>query len=212
VVDGGEVAEGAGFTVEELHDAHAGDVLLREGVDLGGGNALAAVAVADVVAEELGGVEDCGDDREREQCERPAHGEHDGDDEGESEHVFKDGEDAGGEHLVEGVDVGGDAGDEAADGVAVEEGDGHALDVAEDLAAEIEHDLLAGPLHEVGLNELEAKAEGERAEEEKAELGDALGGIGAKVAREPTGVGDAVEVGIDCDLGEVGAGDVRDGF
>jgi hypothetical protein len=41
----------------------------------------------------------------------------------EDEDVFEDGEDAGGEHLVERVDVGGDAGDEAADGVAVEEGD-----------------------------------------------------------------------------------------
>ena len=135
VVDGGEVVEGALLAVEELHDAHAGDVLLREGVDLGGGGALAAVAVADVVAEELGGVEDGGDDGEREQGERPAHPEHDGDDEGEREDVFEDGEDAGGEHFVEGVDVGGDAGDEAADGVAVEEGDVHALDVAEDLAS-----------------------------------------------------------------------------
>ena len=44
-----------------------------------------------------------------------------------------------------------------ADGVAVEEADVHALDVAEDLAAEIEHDLLAGPLHEVGLDELEER-------------------------------------------------------
>ncbi len=98
-----------------------------------------------------------GDDGEREQGERPAHPQHDDDDEGEDEDVFEDGEDAGGEHLVERVDVGGDAGDEAADGVAVEEGDVHALDVAEDLAAEIEHDLLAGPLHEVGLENSRTK-------------------------------------------------------
>ena len=64
-----------------------------------------------------------GDDGEGEQRERPAHPEHDADDEGEGEDVFEDGEDAGGEHFVERVDVGGDAGDEAADGVAVEEGD-----------------------------------------------------------------------------------------
>ena len=31
----------------------------------------------------------------------------------------------------------------------------HALQVAEDLAAQIEHDLLAGPLHQVGLEELQ---------------------------------------------------------
>ena len=78
------------------------------------------------------------------------------------EDVVEDGEDAGGEHLVEGVDVGGDAGDEAADGIAVEEGGGHALQVAEDLRAHVEHDLLAGPLHEVGLEEFEEEGEEER--------------------------------------------------
>ena len=51
-VDGGEVVEGALLAVEELHDGHAGDVLLGEGVDLRGGGALAAVAVADVAAED----------------------------------------------------------------------------------------------------------------------------------------------------------------
>jgi hypothetical protein len=30
----------------------------------------------------------------------------------------------------------------------------HALHVAEDVAAQVEHDLLAGPLHQVGLDEL----------------------------------------------------------
>ena len=51
-VDGGEVVEGAALAVEELHDGHAGDVLLREGVDLRGGGSLAAVAVANVAAED----------------------------------------------------------------------------------------------------------------------------------------------------------------
>ena len=57
-VDRGEVVEGAALAVEELHDGHAGDVLLREGVDAGDGGALAAVAVADVLAEDAGDVED----------------------------------------------------------------------------------------------------------------------------------------------------------
>ena len=73
----------------------------------------------------------------------------------EGEEVVDDGQDAAGEHLVDGVDVGGEAGDQAADGVRVEEADVHALHVAEDVAAQIEHDLLAGPLHQVGLNEFE---------------------------------------------------------
>ena len=72
-VDGGEVVEGAALAVEELHDGHAGDVLLREGVDLCGGGALAAVAVADLRAEDAGDEEDGRDDGEGEQGERPAH-------------------------------------------------------------------------------------------------------------------------------------------
>ena len=73
----------------------------------------------------------------------------------QGEEVVDDGEHAAGEHLVDGVHVGGEAGDQAADGVRVEEADVHALHVAEDVAAQIEHDLLAGPLHQVGLNEFE---------------------------------------------------------
>ena len=75
----------------------------------------------------------------------------------EDEDILEDGEDAGGEHLVERVDVGGDAGDETADGVVIEEGGVHALQMAEDLAAHVEHDLLAGPLHEVGLQRTRAR-------------------------------------------------------
>ena len=61
------------LAVEELHDRHAGDVLLGEGVDLGGGGALAAVAVAHVGAEDAGDEEDGRDHGEGEQGERPAH-------------------------------------------------------------------------------------------------------------------------------------------
>ena len=142
-------------------------------VDAGDGGAHAAVALAHAVAEEAGDEEDDRQDGEGEQRQPPAHAQHDDDDEGEDEEVFEDGEDAGGEHLVEGVDVGGDAGDQAADGVAVEEGDVHALQVAEDLAAQVEHDLLAGPLHQVGLDELEHVGEAESAEVDEGELGDA---------------------------------------
>ncbi len=124
-------------------------------------------------AEDAGDVENGGDDREGEQRERPAHPQHDDDDEGEDEDVFEDGEHARGEHLVERVDVGGDAGDQPADGVAVEEGGRHALQMAEDLAAQVEHDLLAGPLHQVGLEELQHEGNEQRAEVEETDLRDA---------------------------------------
>jgi hypothetical protein len=211
-VDGGEVVEGALFAVEELHDAHAGDVLLREGVDLCGGGALAAIAVADFVAEFLCCEDDEGENGERDQREYPAHGKHDADDEGQREYVFEDGEDAGGEHFVERVDVRGDARDETADGVAIEEGDVQALDVAENLRAQVEHDLLAGPLHEVGLDELQAPTSGECAEVEQRELGDAVHGRRGKFMGEPAAVWDGLEVGVDRDFDEVGAGDIADGF
>ena len=130
-----------------------------------------------MAAKDAGDPEDGGDDGEGEDGERPAHAEHDEDDEEKNEDVFKDGEDAGGEHLVDGVDVRGDTGDELADGAAVEEGGLHALDMGEDLAAHVEHDLLAGPLHEVGLDELEKEGEDKGAEVEKGALRDAGGGV-----------------------------------
>ena len=164
---------------------HAADVLLRVGVDLARWRRGCGGSCRGRAAEDAGDVEDDGDDGEREQGQRPAHPQHDDDDEGEHEDVFKDGEDAGGEHFVERVDVGGDAGDELADGVVVEEAGVHALQVAEDLAAQIEHDLLAGPLHEVGLQELQDVGEQERGEVEQAELGDAGHGLGAEVVGEP---------------------------
>jgi len=71
------------------------------------------------------------------------------------EKVIDNGQHAGGEHLVDGVHVRGDACDEAAHGVSVKEADVHALHVAEDVATQVEHELLPSPLHEVDLDELE---------------------------------------------------------
>jgi len=88
----------------------------------------------------------------------------------------------------------------------------HALQVAEDLGAEIEHDLLAGPLHKVGLDELEREGERERGEVEEAEFGDAGEGSAAEMAAEPAGIAGGSEIGVDGDENEVRTGDVRCGF
>ena len=104
------------------------------------------------------------------QRQPPIHPQHDDHDSGEHEYVFEDREDAGGEHLVQRVDIAGEPGDQPADRIAVEEGDVHALNVAEDLAAHVEHDLLTRPLHQVGLDELEHVAQAERAEVESAAI------------------------------------------
>ncbi len=80
------------------------------------------------------------------------------DDAEQHEHVLEDRDHARGEHFVQRVDVGGDARDQPADRILVEEADVHVLQVAEDLAAQIEHHLLSGPLHEVGLHEFQREA------------------------------------------------------
>ena len=213
-VDGGEGVEGAAFAIEELHYGHAGDVLLREGVDARGGGALAAVAVAYVAAEDAGDEEDGWDDGEGEQGERPAHPQHDDDDEGEDEDVLEDGEDAGGEHLVEGVDVGGDAGDEFAYGIVIEEGRRHALQMAEDLAAQVEHDLLPGPLHHVGLQKFEKKGDEKGAKVEERDLGDACNGLRIEMPGQPGElvVGRIGHVGVDGDFDQIRSHDIAGGL
>src|SRR6185312_866347 len=174
----------------------------------------AAVRVAHVLAEDHGGDEDERQNGEGDEGEPPLHAQHDGDDEGEGKDVFKNGDDAGGEHFVEGIDVAGEAGDEAAYGVAVIKGDMHPLEVGEDLAAEIEHDLLAGPLHEVGLGKLAEVGNEEGSEIDAGDLGDAGPGIVAEPAGEPLGLGRGMagHIAVDGDGDEVGSGYVADGL
>ena len=86
--------------------------------------------------------------------------------------------------------------------------------MAEDLGAEIEHDFLSGPLHEVGLEELEGVGEEQGGEVEEAEFGDASHGARAEVAGEPRELcaGGVVHVGVDGDLDEIWADDIGGGF
>ncbi len=73
VIDGLEVPVGAALAAKELDDAHAGHVLLREGVDAGDGGANAAVGVADVFAEDARDQQDERQHREGDQRQPPAH-------------------------------------------------------------------------------------------------------------------------------------------
>ena len=150
-----KIIKGLLFPVKQLHNAHPGYVLLAEAVDSADGGAYAAIAFANVIAEEAGDDEDERQDGKSEQGQPPIDSKHEGGHDGEIEKVIDDGQHAGGEHFVDGVHVRGDACDEAADGVSVKEADVHALHVAEDVAAQVEHELLPGPLHEVDLDKLE---------------------------------------------------------
>ncbi len=110
---------------------------------------------------------------------------------------------AGGEHLVERVYVGGDTRDQTANGVFVKEADVHVLQVAEDLAAQIEHYLLAGPLHGVGLDEFQRKSQDQKSNIQAANLRDADERRVAEAVADPgVRVGRLGQVLVDGDLSE----------
>src|SRR5260221_2712280 len=148
-------------------------MVLQVGVDAGDGNPDAAVGVTNLVTKNLGGVNNERHDRKGDQGQFAVHVQHDGDDSGEDKYILEDRDHSGGEHFVQGVDVGGDARDQASHGILVIEADVEALQVAKDLAAQVEHDFLSGPLHEVGLQVFEQKAEEREADVEGGDLRDA---------------------------------------
>ena len=81
--------------------------------------------------------------------------EHREDDEAQHQQIAENGDQAGGEQVVQHVHVGGDARDQAAHGIAVVESDVELLQVRHQLPAQVEHGLLADALHQVHLPEFE---------------------------------------------------------
>ncbi len=146
-----ELAVGPLLPVEELHDGHAGEVLLEEGADAGDLHPHLAEAVPHLGLEPEGQQEEQGDDRESHQGQPPVHPEKHGDDARQQHQVAEDGDDARREHLVQGVHVRGHPGHQPADGIAVVEGQGQALEMAEDLPPQIVHDVLPHELEDVAL-------------------------------------------------------------
>src|SRR5207253_4044231 len=171
-VDFFELFVSALLAIEKLQDHDAADMLLQICVDAGYSHANAAVTIAYGAAEEGRSYEDQRQGSEGDERQPPLHPQHDDDDAGQYENVFDDRDHAGGEQLVERVHVGGDASDQAAYRIAVEESDVHLLQMAEDLAAQVEHHLLAGPLHVIGLGEFQEETEAQQENVEAAELGD----------------------------------------
>ena len=137
-------------------------MFLKVGVDAGNRDTNAAIGIANFLAENLGCVSDQGENCEGYQRHPPGHVEHDRHDSDQDEHVLENRDHSGGEHVVESVDIGGHARNEAADGIFVVETDVHPLEMAEDLASQIEHDHLSRPLHEIGLQIIEQETEGEQ--------------------------------------------------
>ena len=119
----------------------------------------------------------------------------------------------GGEHLVQRVYVAGDAGDQTADRILVEERDVQALQMAKDLAAQIEHHLLPAPLHDVGLGELEQETEQQQANVHARDLGDAGERIAAEEAvKQRVRFGVTGQILVDGDFGEVRPQNIGAGF
>ena len=147
---------------EQLDRRHPADVLLQEGVDPRDPGPDRAVRLADVAAEPLRHQHDQRQHREGHQRQPPVERQHDDHDADEREHVAEHRHDAGGEQVVQHVDVGRHARHQPADGVAVVELDVEPLQVPVDLHPQVEHDPLAGQLHRERLHVLAR----ERAEED----------------------------------------------
>src|SRR5437762_3618813 len=143
-----EFVHGFALAIEELHDAHAGNVFLEESIDAGDGGADAAIRVANELAENHGDDEDAGQDGESVQGEAAVNLEEEHGHDHEEEEVVDHGNDAGGEKIVKGVDVGGHPGNQTADGIAVKVAHRQTLHVAEYFAAHVVHGLLTDALHD----------------------------------------------------------------
>src|SRR5438477_12746464 len=164
-----EFIHGLALAIEELHDAHAGDIFLEERVDAGNGCADAAIGVAHGLAENHNDDEDTGEDGKSVQRKAAVDLEEEHGHDHEEEEVVDHGDDACGEKIVEGVDVRGYAGDQPADGVAVEVAHRQTLHVAEYFAAHVVHGLLADALHDANLDVLREEVERQHGQKEQAE-------------------------------------------
>ena len=100
-----ELLEGALFAIEELDHAHAAHVFLGVCVDLGDRRADQAIAPTNGNTKQPRDVHDHRQHCERQQGQRPAHAQHNGHNEDEHKHVFKDGEHARGKHFVQRVHI-----------------------------------------------------------------------------------------------------------
>ncbi len=159
-----ELVELAVLLNEDLDHRHAGDVLLKEGVDLDHAGPDPSIGAANLDLEDHGGQENEGQDRQADQGQLPIRPEHDRYDAAQQEDVPEDAHDAGREELVEDVHVVGHAGDQPAHGIPVEVADVQGLDVTEDLDPQIVHDPLSGPVHQPRLCERAAELQNQEPE------------------------------------------------
>ena len=104
--------------------------------------------------------------------------------------------------IVQHIDVGGHAGDEPADGIAVEKGNVQPLQMLHQLPAEVEHGNLAGVLHEVRLGEFGDEHAQKGKHIEGRDLCEARPWFGGKIRLERSGLAGGVgnQVFVDCEF------------
>ena len=123
------------LAVEELEHRDAGQVFLQIRVDAGDGDADAAIALRRAAPENHRDHDDARRDGEQQSGHRGAQVQHRDDHEGEHQQVAEDRDQAGGEQLVQSIDVGGDAGQHTAYRRTIVEGQVQALEMGHQIRA-----------------------------------------------------------------------------
>ena len=148
--------------------------------------------------EPLGHEHDQRQHREGEQREPPVHHDQHDHDANEREDVAEDRDDAGGEEIVQDIDVGRHSSHQTADGIAIVELQIEPLQMLVDLGPHVEHDPLPGHLEHPGLEVLER----ERGQQNRQEA-DRDGIEAAQITRR--------DVTIDRHLHQVWLGQLKNG-
>ena len=180
------------LTPEDLVHHHPGDVFLHERIDACDLETNLPVGLSRFLPEEEGPVEKERQHAQRDESQRPVHGEHEVQDTDDGEDIAEHHHYAGGEHFVQDFHVVCHPGNQAANRVSVVERQSKPLQVGKDLHPEIEDRSLPDPLRQVGIQVLQEASEHKNAEEQQR---------GPEKARHVM----LRDVLIDRDLGEIGA-------
>ena len=150
-----EVHRGALLAIKQLQHGNSGQVLLQKRIDVGHRHADASVAGGNGAPEKDGDYEHQRHHGQHHESESDAQAEHGGEDKNQNQHVAKNSNQSRGEHLVERIGIGGDAGHEPADWRAVVESDVEVLEMRHHATPQLKHGVLARALHQVLLAEID---------------------------------------------------------
>src|SRR5581483_6127916 len=152
------------FADEGFDDGDAGEFLLEDAQHGVPAFAQLLAEGADVADEEFV-VEDVeGDDGDGEEGQPPLHREQDEEESENAEEVGEEGDEAAGDHVLDGVNVAGEAGHDLAGLSGVVVGEGESVEMAVGLEAQVEDDALSEPSDEIVEGEGDEAAKGVQAQ------------------------------------------------